>query len=312
MNSTQIIDEQLATIDDELKGMANFSKELREACIHLTKEDARFLVKTYYRMQRYRIISMGQIRSKEREESPFIGWCCDVTEKLEKVIQKGLDEYSMNHPVGRWMREIVGIGPVIASGFLAHIDMRHRNRACIYKGNKRICPEDCQDHFVEPVGSITPAKIWRYAGLDPTVRWEKGQKRPWNSELKVLSWKLGESIVKTQNNKDSFYGPLYKERRKYDEEKNENNGYVELAKNQLLRFNYSKDTETRKCYEQGKLSKGHLYAVSKRKIVKLFLSHLWEVWYQVEFGRKPSRPWIFSIKGHDDMHYIAPPNWPMK
>lgn len=284
--------EQIESIDEELLTSTKFSKELKDACTRLTREDARFLVRTYYRMQRYRIISMGQIRSNDKKDSPFISWCCDVTEKLEKVIQKGLDEYSMNHPVGQWMRSIIGIGPVIASGFLAHIDMRH-----------------CDREGME--GTITPAKIWRYAGLDPTVVWKKGQKRPWNSDLKVLCWKLGESFVKTQNNKDSSYGALYQERRKYDEMKNESGGYTELAKNQLVKFNYSKETEARKAYEQGKLPKGHLYAVSKRKIVKLFLSHLWEVWYQVEFQRKPSRPWVFSIKGHDEMHYIAPPNWPM-
>jgi hypothetical protein len=39
---------------------------------------------------------------------------------------------------------------------------------------------------IDIVKAPTAGHIWRYAGLDPTVRWNKGEKRPWNAGLKVL------------------------------------------------------------------------------------------------------------------------------
>jgi hypothetical protein len=286
--------------DVELESIVKLSKKLKEASKRLSKRDARYLVDMYYQMQRYRVSLNNQIRIAKKENEPlndFTAWASTVTESLEQTIKKALDIYSTESDVGKWMRSIHGIGPVIASGIIAHIDMRH-------------CEKDKEGR---PTGKrITPGMIWRYAGLDPTKEWEKNTKRPWNAQLKTLCWKLGESFVKTQNSPKSFYGPIYKERRKYDEEKNERHGYEALAKKQLETKMFKKDTITKQAYMKGELTDGHIFSISKRVTVKLFLSHLWEVWYEIEYKEKPPRPWIFALGGHDTAHYIAPPNWPMK
>lgn len=284
--------------DSELESLAKLSTTLKIASKKLDKNDVRYLVKMYYQLQNYRIKAGNQVaiaKKEGKEINEFIIWISKTTEKLEGVVKKGLDIYSMEHEVTRWMRSICGIGPVLASGLYAHINIRYHNKE---RG--------------EVEGCMTPAKIWRYAGLDPTVIWEKNIKRPWNAELKVLCWKIGESFVKTQNNPKSFYGPIYKERRKYDDEKNANHLYAEHAAKQLATKNFKRDTITKQAYLRGELSDGHIYSISKRKVVKLFLCHLWEVWYEIEFKRKPARPWIFALGKHDEAHYIAPPNWPMK
>ncbi len=311
---------------DELVRMARLSSDLERSAKVLDKNSVRYLVKTYYTFQRYRV-RIGQqlshvgemianyknisiqgmtpdqkrklVIAENREQDLFMLWLYGILNRLELTVKSVLGVHTQEHIVGRWMQSITGIGPVLSAGFLAHINMRYYNPE---KGEKEGC--------------ITPAKIWRYAGLDPTLQWKSGERRPFNGDLKLLCYKLGESFVKTKNNKDSFYGPLYDKQRAYDEWRNENGKFAELAKKQLETKNYSKDTEAKKAYMQGKLPPAHLYAYSKRKIVQLFISHLWEVWYEVEFGKKPPLPWIFAIgpnnKPHSIDHYIPPPNWPLK
>ena len=79
--------------------------------------------------------------------------------------------------IGPWAMATIGVGPVICAGVIARIDI-HR--------------------------APTVGHIWRFAGLDPTQKWEKGKKRPWNTDLKRICWLLGESFVKVINNDDAF------------------------------------------------------------------------------------------------------------
>ena len=92
-----------------------------------------------------------------------------------------------------------GTGPrlwalAIAAGFLAHIDIER---------------------------APTVGHIWRFAGLDPTQKWEKKTKRPWNADLKTLCWKLGESFVKVKGNENDIYGKVYEARKAQEVLRNE-------------------------------------------------------------------------------------------
>jgi hypothetical protein len=181
-----------------------------------------------------------------------------------------------------WARSIVGIGPVISAGLLAHIDITK---------------------------APTVGHIWRYAGLDPTQSWEKGQKRPWNARLKTLCWKIGESFVKVSGNEKDIYGKVYKERKEIETARNEKLEFSEQAIAILGKKRFGADTQAKKFYEQQMLPPAHIHARAKRYAVKLFLSHLHHVWWEVQTGEKPPKPYVLTHMGH--AHYIAPPNWPM-
>ena len=58
---------------------------------------------------------------------------------------------------------------------------------------------------------------------------KKGQKIVFNPDFKTLCWKIGESFVKQSNREGDVYGHLYKEKRKYYEEKNEEGGFADRA-----------------------------------------------------------------------------------
>ena len=267
----------------ELEPFVRLDKDLKKAATTLTPDEARYLVDAYYQIQGYRIRFGNQIRalSESGEPHDLIRWMYSNTEGLEKNIQSALDKYSKSNVVGKWARSIIGIGPVLAAGLLAHIDITK---------------------------APTVGHIWSFAGLNPNASWEKGQKRPWNAELKVICWKIGESFVKVQNNERDVYGKLYVARKAQEQERNAAGAFAEQAA--LLVKKVGKETEAYKAYSQGKLPPAHINERAKRYAVKMFLSHLHWVWYETEYGTLPPKPFVIEHMGHTDL--LKPPNWPME
>jgi hypothetical protein len=257
------------------------SKDERIASKTLGNDEARFLVDAYYQMQENRIRADGQVRSMSKGDEPHevLSWLADMNRVLENQIKLALDAYSMSTPVGQWMRAQFGIGPVIAAGLLAHLDITKA-----------------------PVAGA----FWSFAGLDPTKVWDKGQKRPWNGQLKTLCWKLGESFVKVSGNPDAFYGHIYKQRKDYETRQNEAGAYAEQAKTKLERFKIGKETDAYACYSNGKLPPNHIHARAKRYTVKLFLSHLHEVMYRDYYGCPPPKPFAIEHLGHAHIIPVPP------
>jgi len=246
----------------------------------ISRQQARYLVDAYYDVQEYRIATGNQLRALHRSGEPaqVCEWLHDQFTLLERSILRALDRWTDGHLVGRWSKRIIGIGPVIAAGLLAHID---------------------------PERAVTAGDVWRYAGLDPTVRWERGQKRPWNARLKSLCWKIGESFVKSQSHPESFYGPLYRARREYEERRNHAGDYAEQARAMIASGRARKGTVSYEWYVQGMLPPGHIYARAKRWTVKLFLSHWQRVAYLVHHGTEPPLPYVITQLRH--AHVLDPP-----
>jgi|TARA_R100001594_G_scaffold3631_5_gene13515 hypothetical protein len=266
------------TVEEIRSSVETLDKDLRNAASTMTDDEARFLVDSYYQMQGNRIRSNNQIRQMKDEPHDILYWLSTQSTVLEKNVKAALNVYSNAHPIGSRIRTVVGIGEVIASGLVAHIDITR---------------------------APTAGAIWRFAGLDPTAEWKKGTKRPFNAELKVLCWKLGESFVKVSGNKKAFYGKIYKERKELEIKRNDNGEFADQAKSALEKKNIKKTTDAYKAYIKGKLPPAHIQARSTRYAVKLFLSHLHEVWYKHEFGKNPPNPFVLEHGGH--AHKIEPP-----
>lgn len=134
--------------------------------------------------------------------------------------------------------------------------------------------------------------------------WEKGQKRPYNTKLKTLCWKIGQSFMKLSNDPKCFYGKLYRDRKAQEIARNEAGEFAAQAAIWATRV--GKATEAYKYYSIGKLSPGHIDARARRYAVKIFLSHLHEEWFRRSFKSEPPRPFAISILNH--AHYIASPH----
>lgn len=259
------------------------NKDLKEAIRVLDRNSARYLVDIFYQIQSYRKASYNQVRklTKEEELEPnsMLEYVAQNFELLEGEIKKALKIYVQQQPIGQWLLSIAGIGEVLAAGLIANIDI-----------NK------CE----------TAGAIWRFAGLDPTIEWNKGEIRPFNARLKTLCWKIGESFVKVSNNDKDFYGKIYKERKEYEQAKNDAGEYAEQAREKLEKYKIGKDTEAYKYYSIGQLPPAHIQSRAKRYSVKIFLSHLFSVWYRLERDAEPPKPYALAILGH--AHEIEIPN----
>ncbi len=337
-----------AILELELEPLVRLSRDLKQAAVELQDTEVRFLVDFYYIWQEARKrannVARASVEDTDNEPHSIITWLSKNTATVETLIKGALDVYSNNQPAGEWARSLVGIGPVLSAGLMAHIDIRK-------------CP--------------TVGHIWRFAGLDPSSEWlgkEKAtslistvvparqrvvtseqlvrlsdlsnrklenlirqalnynevpgegpitranvlkvlSKRPWNADLKTLCWKISDSFVKFQNHENDVYGKMYVERKAYESAKNEAGEYAERAAKDLAKKNI-RNRELRMLLESGKLPPGQLHMSAKRWTVKLFLAHYHHVAYESHFGTPPPKPYILDRGTHT--HFIAPPNWPMK
>lgn len=290
----------------EMDLITKLNKDLREAAKNMDKKEVRLLVDRYYQMQFNRIRAAAQVRaaSEGKEPSLILVHALEQAEKLENQIKVSLDVYSNSQPMGRWCRDIVGIGPVIASGLLTYLDIEKADTA---------------GHF------------WSYAGIvGPSQTWGKGEKCPWNIKLKTLCvFKLGESFVKTSNHENSIYGKMYKERKALEWDKNQKGEYYAQA--EAVAAKVGKDTETYKWataqYNKADfsgtspkgviatggalgvemLSPAHIHARARRYAVKMFLSHLHQRWYEFHYNKPAPAPYMIAHKGH--VHIVPAPEF---
>jgi hypothetical protein len=261
-----------------LEPILKMKRDMRAAAATLGQEEARYLVDLYYQRQHDRITAANRTRAAAEAGEPHsvLQFFTDQSDTLERQIKSALEPYCKAHPAGRWMMAQKGVGPVIAAGFLSRLDLQP-----------------------------TVGHWGRFCGLDPTVTWGKGEKRPWNAALKRLCWITGECFVKVSGYDDAFYGKVYVERKAYETQRNEAGDYADQAKASLSAKRFGEDTQARKHYEAGRLPPARIHLRAERYAVKLFLSHLHEVWHRAETGDAPPKPFAIGMLGH--AHYIAPP-----
>lgn len=255
-----------------LAAVVKLDRQVRDSARLISRDEARLLVSLYYGLQEHRLAIRNQDLALQRAGRPhdIFTHFGDQMTALERQMQSVLNTYSLSTPVGRWSRSVVGIGPVIAAGLEAHIDITR---------------------------APTVGHIWRFAGLDPTVRWGKGERRPWNADLKVLCWKAGDSFVKVSGRPDAYYGQVYRERKAYEVARDEAGGHADAAAATLAAKNIT-DPKTRKIYESGHLPPGRLDLRARRYATKLFLSHWHEVAYEAHHGAAPPLPYPIARQDH--------------
>ena len=276
--------EALITVD-------RMKRDIRQAAATLSRSEARYLVDCYYQMQDDRIKAANRLRAMQESGEPHsvIDWLQSQASTLEAQIKGALDVYSRSHPVGEWMRSVKGIGPVLAAGFLANIDITRRN-----ENNEIIC--------------TSAGKLWAYCGLAPgRDKRIKGQKLTFNPSLKRLAFLAGECFKRqAEEDEDAFYRRIYSRRKAYETANSEAGKYRDQAE-LALQKKYGAETVARKFYEQGKLPPGHIDRRSARYAAKLFLAHLFEVMWRHEFGTEPPLPYPIQYLGHVDRILVPQP-----
>lgn len=281
---------------DEGTAVANRSGELR------------LLVELYYDLQGIRIKDGNAIGDYDRkglidkETSKVLSDFIDERAlKMEKELKSKIDKLVRDFPIWEhWLGGVKGIGPCIAGGLLCKLDIRKAS---------------------------SPSAFFKICGLHVdnatglAVRRQKGVKIDWDPFLKRLCFLASESFVKTHG----YYRKEYdKFRAEYDAKQavydNAKAAETEKAKAEGRPPDFSKLTpacpkerrgERHSTKKGGKVAEYdcpdiHRHRMAERKTVKLFLSHLWEVWRKLE-GLPIVPPYPIALLKHDPSHYIPPP-----
>ena len=308
-----------------------------KAGANLSRRDVRFLVDTYYQIQEFRKASGNQERAAGKHNEPhrMISEWFKLYEMLEDVANAQLRTWS-NYagPEGQWAQQITGIGHVLAAGLSAFIDM---DKATTVSKVWRIAGQDAsvrwlgadkaekmvKDVFTRlnikknytaafaELALLTNRKVESL--LLSAKRLGKGKitkdsiekavaLRPWNARFKTLCWKIGDSFVKCQN-RGSYYGFIYAEKKAEYVAKNDAGEYAEVAAEKLAsKSKFS--AHQRAVMKEGKLPDIQIDLRARRKAIKLFLSHYWVMAYRSYYHKEPPAPYIIQHGGHVD--YVSP------
>jgi len=266
----------------------NFVKDVRKMTYPEDPHTVRELVKAYYRLQDARIAIAAQSRELAKREKPNqMNEHMAINMKyMEQSLVDPFKHFSGKYLAGRWALSQYGIGPVITAGLLSNIDISKAH---------------------------TAGSIWRFAGMDPTVVWQKGEKRPYNADLKTLVWKIGQSFMKFSGRDQCFYGKLYLQDKARRVQLNESGTYSERAKSILEQKQWKKNNPTRRRLQEGYLPDGQIDGQARRFAAKIFLSHFHTVWYEDYHTNlqgtpvRAPRPYVIQHGGHS--HMIEVPNY---
>jgi hypothetical protein len=294
----------IASASIVLDPITRMTRDVAKSTVGISKQEVRFLVDYYYLVQEDRKRANNQVAALQKSQEPslIVQYLADQATVLEAQVKRALDKFTDAHPVGHWMKSIYGIGPVLSAGLLAELDITKAPTA---------------GHF------------WSFAGMNPNQKWEKGQKRPFNAELKKRLWLMGQCFMKFSGREDCYYGQMYKEKKAEYIAKNDAGEYKEQAAEDLASDKYKQASYAKRLQEgdedgeegvdgaeafkrasfyllQGKLPPGQIDARARRWAVKLFLAHLHEVMYFEHYKEKSPAPYAIAFMGH--AHKIEPPN----
>ncbi len=299
---------RLAAVDENT---ALLLRDLKKNASGMDRLAATNIMRTYYQLQRVRIVQGNRASALEKfgKSAQHLTTLNLMFENLETEVKLWLDVYSNNHPVGQWALNQYGIGPVLSGALLAAIDIEKAPYAsCVHS----------------------------YFGLDPSKVRKKGEKSPYDPQLKAIAWKIGESFVKVCNNPQAFYGQRYLMRKSYEWSENLRGNYAHLVGQR--NYTYSETTEAYK-WTNGEYcgvdadGKGvsdpkderpgirwtadrkpvamippvAIHERSKRWTVKLFLSHFWQKLYEHHYQKPAPLPYAITYHGKSHDTFIAPP-----
>jgi len=235
-----------------------------------------FLVDSLLRIEHLRVAT--QVRSSHLKRS---GRVCAETDRLldqfnalEDYATKRVGVLIEDHPAYPWFSKVKGVGRENIAKVVGLVD-------------------------IEKAPHVS--SLWKFAGYavngdGRAPKRTKGETLAYCSQLRTMCYRLGGSLMKARG---PYYDYYCAEKAKYETRfRAEGKEIVPAA--QLPKVD-GKKRET-----DQHISEGHIHNMALRKMVKLFLAHLWVEWRRGA-GLPVSGPYVEDKLGHE--HIIEP--WDM-
>ena len=232
----------------------------------MESEAVRALVEVYYDVQKTRIAAEHRIRKagehglSEASVEALMDWVGERMDKQEAELKAMVLKQIRDEPLWKeWLEGVKGVGPCIAGGLMAWVG-------------------DCSRFD-------TVSKLWAFAGMHvvdgEAPRRKRGEKANWNATLRTLCWKAGQSFVRVGDGYRDLYLQekarlriLHPEPIPFDPPRKKKDGTA------LLQY-----------------SDGHVDAMARRKVVKVFLGHYWEA-ARKQAGLPTREVYVIEHLGH--------------
>jgi len=215
-------------------------------------------------------VRQSHLAKKERTDT-LTNLVLDKLAEVEEWLNDLLEGEVKKNPAHSWFSKIKGIGPVNIGKVIGHIDIEK---------------------------AVHVSNLWRYAGFGvnsdgKAERITKGEKLHYNKTLKSMCWRLAKSLIRA---KGAYYD-FYKNQKMTLTKRLENQG-IKIIESNKLPLEKGKRVE-----KDGYYGLGHVDMQAMRKMIKLFLQHLWIVWREAE-GLPTNKPYAHEKMGHQG--YIDP------
>jgi Transposase IS116/IS110/IS902 family len=230
----------------------------------------------YLTFQKMRISDVLRYKSMERRDyidkdtlKQFLKEQIGPMKRTENSIINAAAKQLKGMPVwDGWMSNIRGVGPVIGVQLVA---------------------------MIQPVTDFeTISRLWAYAGYacdenGEAVKRKVGQQSRWNPSLKTAVHKLADCFIKTRSPYREFYEAYKAEDR----------------------IKHPEPVKTDRKDRTGKAIRiytdGHIHNRAMRYMSKMFLSHLWLAWRELEGHDVPTNPYVIDSGKHPlHTHLIGP------
>ncbi len=297
-----------AIVQQKIKQKPSRKKVVKEKPLPLSM--MRAFTDIYYDFQQQRISTQLRINSNKKlykisdKDIEFFG-ISDIfkdAEMFEKRLKTLIDNQLPNIKLyTEYFEKIAGIGTIISAGLLAHIHPieNYKNISRLWQmagyGMNRYCRNCNSPTFIEveykKKGSKKKTIAKRLKPFDecpvcgnettPVIqRRTIGYQSNWNPKLKSLLYLLASSFVKQPPTR-SKYRKLY----------------VQFKRDE-------KRAHPKKIKENGRImyNDGHLHNRAMRRLIKVFLAHLWETWRKME-----KLPVTKAYAGQMMSHDVIPP-----
>lgn len=249
---------------------------------------------------------------------------------LEKWISRRLKDRITAHPTYPWWSRIEGISHLTMARVIGFID----GFGCFYDVCDHLIPKDGKarepitvtifDEEEKPIGEkqvvwvegierlITASKAKKYAGLVPGQEQEKNKTLSYNKKLKTTLWRLAVYSLLMKKNKYHEFYTMYKEHllqrftaRGIKILPTPRGRFCRVCNTEVevKKAKYCPDCKSelgKKEEPQGIIWQGHFHMMCQRKMVSLFVIHLWSV-YREALGLPVREPYPAEYLGHQEI-----------
>lgn len=277
----------------------------------ILRDDIYFINKFLYSVQKHRIALSNWMDAKKRqgiEVTVRQKNLYEAMEQQENIAKKMARDIVEMTPIwGEFFEHTKGVAESLATSLLAEIGdikkfgtisklwayaglLGNYYEGSCDKGHKLIlsskdshktCPVFDNESGNRCGGNVTIAE--HVEGKSPKRK--KGCHFLFNSKLKTIGWKVAEQMRKQG---DDYYKQIY-----YKEL--EKQGYVRTLKGKKEETDPDKYEYT--ALPHATITKMHAMNRANRKVMKRFLSHLWEAWTALE-GGEVRPPYVIEKLGH--------------